>query len=80
MIFSSAQVIQQHPPRAQTEQRIADLELRLSSLLESRQSREKRMELRRRQFHVLLTTIHRLQSLLSREETEGEDTVIMDTS
>ena len=77
-----AQVIQHHPPRAQTEQRIADLELRLTSLLESRRRREKRLELRRRQFHVLLTSIHRLQGLLSREEgeKEGEDPGVMDTS
>lgn len=77
-----AQVIQHHPPRAQTEQRIADLKLQLSNLLGSRQTLEKRLELRRRQFHVLLTSIHRLQGLLGRENTdrEGEEPVTMDTT
>lgn len=77
-----AQVIQQHAPRAQTEQRITDLELRLTDLLSSRQSLEKRLQLRRRQFHVLLTSIHSLQGLLNSEETEreGEEPVSMDTT
>lgn len=76
------QVIQQHAPRAQTEHRITDLELRLSDLLGARQTLEKRLELRRRQFHVLLTSIHSLQGLLNSEETEreGEEPVSMDTT
>lgn len=77
-----AQVIQQHAPRAQTEQKIADLEMRLSNLLDSRQALEERLQLRRRQFHVLLTSIHSLQGLLNTEETEreGEEPVSMDTT
>ena len=78
MTFLPAQVIQQHPPRAQTEQRIADLELRLANLLESRETLEKKLDLRRRQFHVLLTSIHRLQGLLGSEA--AEEPVTMDTT
>ena len=77
-----AQVIQHHPPRAQTEQKIAELQARLASLQESRLTLEKRLKRRRRQFHVLLTSIHHLQSLLGREEAEkeGEEPVSMDTT
>lgn len=74
-------MIQQHPPRAQTEQRIADLEQCLAGLQESRQGLEKKLELRRRQFHVLLTSIHRLQGLLGGEpEREAGEPVTMDTT
>lgn len=77
------QVIQQHPPRAETDQKISELEAQLASLLESRQTLERKLELRRRQFHVLLTSIHHLQSLLSKEEEgerEGEEPVAMETT
>ncbi|CAI8016055.1 THO complex subunit 7 homolog [Geodia barretti] len=78
-----AKVIQQHPPRAQTEQRISELEVRLEELLSARSSLQEKLELRKRQFHVLLTSIHHLQSLLASEDTpdrEGEEPVTMDTS
>ena len=83
MTFLPGQVIQQHPPRAQTEQRISELEVRLEELLSARSSLQEKLELRKRQFHVLLTSIHHLQSLLASEDTpdrEGEEPVTMDTS
>ena len=76
-------MIQQHQPRAETERRISELEVRLQELVAARARLEEKLQLRRRQFHVLLTSVHHLQSLLAAEdspEREGEDPVIMDTS
>ena len=75
-------MIQNHPPRAQTEKRISELELRLKELKASRSSLQEKLELRKRQFHILLTSIHHLQSLLTSEDTpeREEPLVSMDTS
>ena len=75
-------MIQNHPPRAQTEKRISELELRLKELKASRSSLQEKLELRKRQFHILLTSIHHLQSLLASEDTpeREEPLVSMDTS
>ena len=70
------QVIQQHQPRLETERRISELEQRLRELEETQGQLEERLLLRRRQFHVLLTSIHHLQNILQ----EGEEPVTMDTA
>ena len=69
----SGQVIQEHPPRAQTEQRISELEVRLARIQESRQTLEEKLQLRLRQFHVLLTSVHHLQGLMAEEDNETEE-------
>ena len=76
-------MIQEHPPRAQTDQKISELEIKLANLQSTHHTLEERLLLRRRQFHVLLTSIHHLQELLGKEENErdgDEEPVTMDTS
>ena len=81
MIPTPDQVIQCHPPRAETERRISELETRLGQLQETRARLEERLKLRRRQFHVLLTSIHNLQSLLRSDSPDREEEpVTMDTT
>lgn len=83
MTFFLDQVIQHHPARAQTEKKILELELRLQQLQAARSRLQEKLELRQRQFHVLLTSIHHLQNLLALEDSsdkDGDDPVTMDTS
>ncbi|XP_069793250.1 THO complex subunit 7 homolog [Narcine bancroftii] len=70
-----AKVIQQHPDRHETLQQLEALGKELEHLSHIKESVEDKLELRRKQFHVLLSTIHELQQTLESDEklSEGED-------
>merc|ERR1739838_878267 len=68
-----AKIINEHPDRQATIDRIAALEKEHSVLKNTKAQLERKLEQRRRQFHLLVTSIHQLQALL--EEDDNEDTI-----
>ena len=66
------QVIQQHPPRQESEEKIAQLKEKLQTLLTTRDALSSKLELRRKQFHLLMHSIHQLQDMMS-SESQGAD-------
>jgi len=65
-----AKIINQHPDRQATIDRIAALEKEHSDLKNTNTQLERKLEQRRRQFHLLVTSIHQLQALLDEDEEE----------
>ncbi|KAB0396017.1 hypothetical protein E2I00_009536, partial [Balaenoptera physalus] len=59
-----AKVIQRHPDRHETLKELEALGKELEHLSHIKESVEDKLELRRKQFHVLLSTIHELQQTL----------------
>uniref|UniRef100_A0A8C0WMJ9 THO complex subunit 7 homolog n=1 Tax=Castor canadensis TaxID=51338 RepID=A0A8C0WMJ9_CASCN len=59
-----AKVIQHHPDRHETLKELEALGKELEHLSHIKESVEDKLELRRKQFHVLLSTIHELQQTL----------------
>lgn len=59
-----AKVISEQPDRKETLERLGLLKTELSSLEATKQQLESRLSLRKKQFHVLVTSIHQLQALL----------------
>ncbi|KAG7299121.1 hypothetical protein JYU34_017633 [Plutella xylostella] len=68
-----AKVISEQPDRKQTNEKLSTLKTELASLETSKQQLEGRLSLRKKQFHVLVTSIHQLQALL--DEPEDVDSV-----
>lgn len=66
-----AKVIQQHPDRQETLRQLEEVDKELEVHRETERVLHEKLELRRKQFHVLLTAIHELQQIL--EEDEGKD-------
>lgn len=66
-----ARVIQKQPDRKETTKKLEELDKELGSLMENKNSLEKKLEDRRKQFHVLINAIHELQRIL--EEDENQD-------
>ncbi|CAG9562623.1 unnamed protein product [Danaus chrysippus] len=63
-----AKVISEQPDRKETLERLSTLKMELSSLEGTRQQLESRLSLRKKQFHVLVTSIHQLQALLDEND------------
>lgn len=59
-----AKVISEQPDRKETMEQLSTLKTELSSLEGTKQQLESRLGLRKKQFHVLVTSIHQLQALL----------------
>lgn len=59
-----AKVISEQPDRKDTMERLRVLKSELQSLEGTKQQLESRLSLRKKQFHVLVTSIHQLQALL----------------
>ncbi|KAG8557017.1 hypothetical protein GDO81_018292 [Engystomops pustulosus] len=68
-----ARVIQQHPDRHETLRQLEALDKELKQLSHTKDSVEDKLELRRKQFHVLLSTIHELQQTLENDEKLAEE-------
>lgn len=69
-----AKVISEQPDRKQTLERLSTLKTELASLESTKQELESRLALRKKQFHVLVASIHQLQALLDEpEDVEMED-------
>ncbi|XP_048243151.1 THO complex subunit 7 homolog isoform X3 [Haliotis rufescens] len=64
---SLAKVIQKHPDRQDTTRQLQSLDKELTSQTETKQKLEEKLELRRKQFLVLITAIHELQRILDGE-------------
>ncbi|XP_028680595.1 THO complex subunit 7 homolog isoform X1 [Erpetoichthys calabaricus] len=67
-----AKVIQQHPDRHETLKQLEALDKELQRLCHIKESVEEKLELRKKQFHVLLSTIHELQQTLENDEKFSE--------
>ncbi|XP_053604572.1 THO complex subunit 7 homolog [Plodia interpunctella] len=59
-----AKVISEQPDRRETLAHLSTLKTELSNLESTKQQLESRLALRKKQFHVLVTSIHQLQALL----------------
>lgn len=59
-----AKVISEQPDRKETLERLSALKAELAGLESTKQQLESRLSLRKKQFHVLVTSIHQLQALL----------------
>lgn len=70
-----AKVINEQPDRVQTNLKLATLREELGKLKEKSEQLEHKLEMRRKQFHVLISSIHSLQGML--DECDEE---IMDVS
>lgn len=66
-----AQSIKQQPARKDTDKRLADLKAELNSLHEQKKSLENKLELRRKQFHVLVSSANQLRTML--EDSVDDD-------
>ncbi|XP_041348687.1 THO complex subunit 7 homolog isoform X1 [Gigantopelta aegis] len=69
-----AKIIQQHPDRQETTKQLQALDKELTSLAETKESLEGKLDLRRKQFLVLITAIHELQRILEEDEKEAMET------
>lgn len=67
-----AKVIQHHPDRHETLKQLEALGKELQHLSHIKENVEDKLELRRKQFHVLLSTIHELQQTLENDEKLSE--------
>ena len=70
-----AKVINEQPDRVETNLKLATLREELGKLKEKSEQLEHKLEMRRKQFHVLISSIHSLQGMLD----EGDEE-IMDVS
>lgn len=68
-----AKVISEQPDRKETMEHQNALKTELEGLESTKQQLENRLSLRKKQFHVLVTTIHQLQALL--DEPDEMDSV-----
>ncbi|KAL5013483.1 hypothetical protein ScPMuIL_007753 [Solemya velum] len=67
-----AKVIQRHPDRQETTKQLDSLDKELSTLEDTKESLEHKLELRKKQFHVLIAAIHEMQRILE-EDKKLED-------
>ncbi|XP_004921720.1 THO complex subunit 7 homolog [Bombyx mandarina] len=71
-----AKVISEQPDRKETSERLSTLKTELANLETTKQQLESRLALRKKQFHVLVTSIHQLQALL--DELDDAETICDD--
>ncbi|KAF5277422.1 hypothetical protein FQA39_LY06235 [Lamprigera yunnana] len=65
--------IKQQPARKDTDKRLADLKAELNSLRDQKRSLEQKLEIRRKQFHVLVSSANQLRSML--EDVVDDDSI-----
>jgi len=70
-----AKVIQQHPDRQETLQKLEATNGDLQSMYESQRMLEQKLDLRRKQFHLLITAIHEMQRILQDDEETDSNMV-----
>ena len=63
-----AKVILTHPDRDSSSQRIEQLKLEQKQLEERELKLEQKLDIRKKQFHVLVSSIHQMQDLLANDE------------
>ncbi|KAM0736258.1 THO complex subunit 7 [Formica fusca] len=65
-----AKVINEQPDRLETDIKLATLQQELATLKEKSEQLEHKLEMRRKQFHVLISSIHSLQGMLDKSDEE----------
>ncbi|KAL6432128.1 THO complex subunit 7 homolog [Cataglyphis hispanica] len=65
-----AKVINEQPDRLETDIKLATLQQELATLKEKSEQLEHKLEMRRKQFHVLISSIHSLQGMLDKCDEE----------
>lgn len=65
-----AKVILEHPARQKSHERIEELQGRLAELKRQHEALEEKMALRRKQFHLLVHSLHSLHDTLSSEDMD----------
>ncbi|XP_063995665.1 THO complex subunit 7 homolog [Diachasmimorpha longicaudata] len=70
-----AEIINEQPDRQETNKKLETLKEELGNLKEKSERLEHKLEMRRKQFHVLISSIHSLQNMLDESDEE-----IMDVS
>ncbi|ESO91416.1 hypothetical protein LOTGIDRAFT_209758 [Lottia gigantea] len=65
-----AKVINQHPDRQETWKQLQSLDEELKTFTDRKQKLEEKLDLRRKQFLVLITAIHELQAILDEDDHE----------
>ncbi|KAK0135094.1 THO complex subunit 7 [Merluccius polli] len=68
-----AKVIQQHPDRHETLKQLEALDKELQQLSDIKENVDAKLELRKKQFHVLLSTIQELQQTLDNDDKLEND-------
>lgn len=68
-----AKVIQQHPDRHETLKQLEALDKELQHLSQIKENVDAKLELRKKQFHVLLSTIQELTQTLDNDEKSDND-------
>lgn len=68
-----ARLIKEHPPRSDTANKLALLNQQLQSLKAKRDSLEEKLSLRRKQLHVLVTSLYQLKQTLQYDTTPVQD-------
>ncbi|CAK9823567.1 THO complex subunit 7 homolog [Anthophora retusa] len=68
-----AKVINEQPDRVETNLKLATLREELGKLKEKSEQLELKLEMRRKQFHVLISSIHSLQGMLDEGDEEMMD-------
>ena len=69
-----AKVITTHPDRETSHNRIEQLQAEQKQLEEKEVKLEKKLDIRKKQFHVLVSSIHQLQDLLSADDEASQKT------
>ncbi|CAB4021828.1 THO complex subunit 7 homolog, partial [Paramuricea clavata] len=87
---SLAKVIAKQPNRKETTRQIESLDKELQAMKETQETLATKLELRKKQFHLLIHTIHELQEMLEEDSSginttkdsqiEGASADVMDTS
>ncbi|XP_065223118.1 THO complex subunit 7 homolog [Planococcus citri] len=67
-----ANVIDKQPERKEMNEKLVAIKKELTSLEETKQQLDKKLEMRRKHFHVLVASLNQLQALLDYEEKNGE--------
>ncbi|XP_072750559.1 THO complex subunit 7 homolog [Anoplolepis gracilipes] len=65
-----AKVINEQPDRLETDIKLATLQQELATLKKTSEQLEHKLEMRRKQFHVLISSIHSLQGMLDKSDEE----------
>ncbi|RZF37182.1 hypothetical protein LSTR_LSTR009707 [Laodelphax striatellus] len=73
-----AKIINEQPDRKQTCEVLSQIQKELRNLEETKAQLEKKWDLRRKQFHVLVSSIHQLQGLLDENESDDGSSTSMD--
>ncbi|KAG7167202.1 THO complex subunit 7-like [Homarus americanus] len=68
-----ARLIKEHPPRSDTANKLAHLTQQLHSLKSKRDQLEEKLTLRRKQLHVLVTSLHELKQALLHDNSPSRD-------